>query len=115
MPPDAHRSINALQRLADVILQKSTKEVFGLTVTKALCQGKPTIGGDTGGIRLQVINFHTGFLVSTLEGVELRIRYLFHNQQKMPDIGHKSQQCVREYLTLMLGLQYGSENRIEWG
>ena len=61
-----------------------------------------------------MINFHTCFLVNTLEGVELSIRYLFHNQQKMQDMGLKSQQCVREYLTLILGLQYGPENRIEW-
>ncbi|MCF7972117.1 MAG: glycosyltransferase, partial [Methylococcaceae bacterium] len=125
LPPDAHRTINALQRLADVILQKSTKEGFGLTVTEALWKGKPVIGGDTGGIRLQVINFHTGFLVNTPEGAALRLRYLFHNPQKIKNMGLKSQQFVREnflltrqlreYLTLMLSLQFGSDNRIDLG
>ncbi|MDD5411275.1 MAG: hypothetical protein PHF31_07660 [Methylobacter sp.] len=57
LPPDSHRTINTLQRLANIVLQKSTKEGFGLTVTKASWKGKSAIGG----IRLQVINFHTGF------------------------------------------------------
>lgn len=65
LPSDAHLTINALQRSADVVVQKSTKEGFGLTVTEAMWKGKPVIGGDTGGIRLQVVNHHTGFLVST--------------------------------------------------
>jgi trehalose synthase len=123
LPPDAHRTINALQRLADIVLQKSTKEGFGLTVTEALWKGKPVIGGDTGGIRLQVINFHTGFLVNTPEGAALRIRYLFQQKQKMKEMGVKSKEFVREnflltrqlreHLTLMVSLQHGSGDRIE--
>ncbi|MGR9046703.1 MAG: glycosyltransferase [Gammaproteobacteria bacterium] len=125
LPPDSHRTINALQRLADIVLQKSTKEGFGLTVTEALWKGKPVIGGDTGGIRLQVVNFHTGFLVNTPEGAALRIRYLFNQTQKMREMGLKSRQFVREnflltrqlreYLTLMVGLHHGAEDRIELG
>ncbi len=123
LPPDAHRTINALQRLADIVLQKSTKEGFGLTVTEALWKGKPVIGGDTGGIRLQVINFHTGFLVNTPEGAALRIRYLFNQKQKAQEMGIKSREFVREnflltrqlreYLTLMVSLQHGAVDRIE--
>jgi trehalose synthase len=123
LPPDAHRTINALQRLADIVLQKSTKEGFGLTVTEALWKGKPVIGGDTGGIRLQVINFHTGFLVNTPEGAALRIRYLFNQKQKVQEMGVKSREFVREnflltrqlreYLTLMVSLQHGAVDRIE--
>ncbi|MDO9270159.1 MAG: glycosyltransferase [Methylobacter sp.] len=123
LPPDAHRTINALQRLADIVLQKSTKEGFGLTVTEALWKGKPVIGGDTGGIRLQVINFHTGFLVNTPEGAALRIRYLFNQKQKVQEMGIKSREFVREnflltrqlreYLTLMVSLQHGAVDRIE--
>ena len=115
LPPDAHRTINALQRLADIVVQKSTKEGFGLTVTEALWKGKPVIGGDTGGIRLQVINFHTGFLVNTPEGAALRIRYLFNQAQKMQEMGVKAKEFVREnflltrqlreHLTLMVLLQ----------
>ncbi|MGZ8239093.1 MAG: glycosyltransferase [Methylobacter sp.] len=125
LPPDAHRTINALQRLSDIVLQKSTKEGFGLTVTEALWKGKPVIGGDTGGIRLQVINFHTGFLVNTPEGAALRIRYLFNQKQKMQEMGIKSKEFVREnflltrqlreHLTLMVSLQHGAGDRIELG
>lgn len=123
LPPDAHRTINALQRLADIVLQKSTKEGFGLTVTEALWKGKPVIGGDTGGIRLQVINFHTGFLVNTPEGAALRIRYLFKQTQKIREMGLKGKEFVREnflitrqlreHLTLMVALQHGATDRIE--
>lgn len=123
LPPDAHRTINALQRLADIVLQKSTKEGFGLTVTEALWKGKPVIGGDTGGIRLQVINFHTGFLVNTAEGAALRIRYLLNQRQKMQEMGDKGKEFVREnflltrqlreHLTLMVALQHHTNNRIE--
>ena len=51
-------------------------------MTEALWKGKPVIGGDTGGIRLQVINHHTGFLVITPEGAALRIRYLLKNRDR---------------------------------
>jgi trehalose synthase len=123
LPPDSHRTINALQRLADIVMQKSTKEGFGLTVTEALWKGKPVIGGDTGGIRLQVINFHTGFLVNTPEGAALRIRYLFKQPQKIQEMGVKSKEFVREnflltrqlreHLTLMVSLQHSAVDRIE--
>jgi trehalose synthase len=111
LPPDAHRIINALQRGSDIILQKSVKEGFGLTVTEALWKSKPVIGGDTGGIKLQVINHHTGFLVNSPEGAALRIRYLYHNRDKMIEMGKEGKEFVREnflitrhlreYLTLM--------------
>jgi trehalose synthase len=64
LPSDSHRTINALQRISDIVVQKSTKEGFGLTVTEAMWKGKPVIGGEVGGIRLQVHNHHTGFLAS---------------------------------------------------
>jgi trehalose synthase len=123
LPADAHRTINALQRLSDIVLQKSTKEGFGLTVTEALWKGKPVIGGDTGGIRLQVIDFHTGFLVNTPEGAALRIRYLFNQKQKILEMGAKGKEFVREnflltrqlreHLTLLVSLQYGAVDRLE--
>jgi trehalose synthase len=123
LPPDAHRTINALQRAADIVLQKSTKEGFGLTVTEALWKGKPVIGGDTGGIRLQVINYHTGFLVNTPQGAALRIRYLLHQSEQIQQMGIKAREFVREnflltrqlreYMTLMVGLHNGATDRIE--
>jgi len=123
LPPDSHRTINALQRAADIVLQKSIKEGFGLTVTEAMWKGKPVIGGDTGGICLQVINFNTGFRVNTPEGAALRIRYLLRNSRKMEEIGEKAREYVREnflvtrhlreYLTLLTSLHFGCDERIE--
>jgi trehalose synthase len=57
---------------------------------------KPTIGGDRGGIRMQVTNHNTGFLVNTPEGAALRIRYLLHNQDKLLEMGLKAKEFVRE-------------------
>lgn len=123
LPPDSHRTINALQRVADIVLQKSIKEGFGLTVTEAMWKGKPVIGGNVGGIRLQVINHHTGFLVNTPEGAAHRIRYLLQNPQMINEMGHKGYHFVRdnflitrhlrEYLTLIIGLLYPDSDRIE--
>ena len=125
LPADAHRTINALQRASDLVLQKSLKEGFGLTVTEALWKGKPVIGGDTGGIRLQVIDHHTGFLVNTPEGAAMRIRYLFSNREKMDEMGRKAREFVREhflltrhlreYLTLMLTLTRSTGDRVDLG
>ncbi|MBN1417098.1 MAG: glycosyltransferase [Bacteroidales bacterium] len=123
LPPDAHRAINALQRGSDIIIQKSLKEGFGLTVTEGLWKGKPVIGGDTGGIKLQVINHHCGFRVSTPEGAAIRIRYLLKHPEIMESMGKNARQFVldnylitrqlREYLTLVVALLYGSEESIE--
>ncbi|MGD8590934.1 MAG: glycosyltransferase [Chromatiales bacterium] len=87
LPADAHREVNALQRAADIVVQKSLREGFGLTVAEAMRKGKPVIGGDVGGIRLQVINYHTGFLADTPEGAALRIRYLLQTGKNHRD-GH---------------------------
>lgn len=123
LPPDAHRAINALQRGSDIIVQKSLREGFGLTVTEGQWKGKPVIGGDTGGIRLQVINHHNGFLVNTPEGAALRIRYLLKHRDLLEAMGKKAHQFVlenflitrhlREYLTLMVALLHASNDRIE--
>ncbi|QJA05923.1 glycosyltransferase [Thermosulfurimonas marina] len=123
LPPTAHRTINALQRAADIVLQKSLREGFGLTVTEAMWKGKPVIGGATGGIRLQVVNHHTGFLVNTPEGAALRIRYLLFYEEKRQEMGHKAREFVRQnflitrhvrdYLALMLSICMGSPDRVE--
>lgn len=123
LPADANRTINALQRASDIVLQKSIKEGFGLTVTEALWKQKPVIGGNTGGIRMQVIDHHTGFLVNTPEGAALRIRYLLKKPDLMKKMGVKSKEFVREnflitrhlreYLTLIFAILHGKDERIE--
>ena len=87
LPPDAHRAINALQRSAIVVLQKSLKEGFGLTVTEALWKSKPVIGGACGGITIQVHDYHTGFLVHSPAGAAYRIRYLLRYAEKRQRMG----------------------------
>ena len=122
LPPDAHRIINALQRASTIVIQKSLQEGFGLTVTEAMWKGKPVIGGNVGGIRLQVHNHHTGFLVDTPEGASLRIRELMHRPETISSMGVTARRFVienfllnrhlREYLTLMLGLRRGLSNHL---
>jgi len=122
LPPDAHRTINALQRCSDIIIQKSTREGFGLTVTEGLWKGKPVIGGQVGGIVLQVINHHTGFLVNSPEGLAQRVRYLLNHRKVMKTMGDKGREFVREnflltrhlreYLTLMVGMRRGFSTRL---
>jgi trehalose synthase len=121
LPTDAHRTINALQRAADLILQKSLKEGFGLTVTESLWKKKPVIGGNCGGIRLQVINHHTGFLVDTPEGAAERIRYLLQTPRLMEEMGDKGHDFVRDnflitrhlrdYLALVISLFHPPHHR----
>jgi trehalose synthase len=116
LPPDAHRTINALQRSAIVVLQKSLREGFGLTVTEALWKGKPVIGGACGGITLQVHDYHTGFLVHSSAGAAYRIRYLLRYVEKrnrMGQIGHEFvrehfllTRHLRDYLTMLLCLDH---------
>jgi len=112
LPPDSHRDINALQRAADIIVQKSTREGFGLTVTEAMWKGKPVIGGAVGGIVLQIQDYHTGFLVHSPEGLAFRIRYLLHRPELARRLGGLAREFVRlhflvtrklrDYLTLMI-------------
>ncbi len=111
LPPDAHYEVNALQRAADIILQKSTREGFGLTVTEAMWKGKPVIGGAVGGIVLQLQDYQTGFLVHSPEGCAFRIRYLLHRPEMAKRMGELAKQFarnhflitrhLRDYLTLL--------------
>jgi trehalose synthase len=121
LPPDSHHEVNALQRAADVIVQKSTREGFGLTVTEAMWKGKPVIGGAVGGIVLQVRDYNTGFLVHSPEGCAFRIRYLLHRPEMARRMGHLAREFVRhhflitrklrDYLTLMI-LEENPHSRI---
>lgn len=109
--PDAHLEINALQRAATIVIQKSTKEGFGLTVAEAMWKGKPVIGGAAGGITVQVIDDVTGYLVYTAEGAAFRIRYLLNHPELIGRMGGAAREYVRrnflitrnlsDYLTLL--------------
>jgi trehalose synthase len=112
LPPTANIEINALQRASTIIVQKSIKEGFGLTVTEALWKGKPVIGGMVGGIPLQIKNKANGFLVHTVEGTAHAIKLLLANPLLAQKMGKNGQEFVRhnflltrhlkDYLTLFL-------------
>ena len=96
LPPTAHHEINALQRAAAIILQKSTREGFGLTVAEGMWKGKPVIGGFAGGITVQIIWGVTGYTVNSVEGCAFRIRYLLHNPDVATQMGRNAREYVRE-------------------
>ncbi|HYL80645.1 MAG TPA: glycosyltransferase [Candidatus Acidoferrum sp.] len=94
LPVDAHLEINALQRAAAVVLQKSTREGFGLTVAEAMWKGKPVIGGMAGGITVQILPDVTGYTVNSVEGAAFRIRHLLAN----PDVAARIGRIAREHV-----------------
>ncbi|MFZ5997021.1 MAG: glycosyltransferase [Nitrospirota bacterium] len=96
LPPFSDKDINALQRGATVILQKSLKEGFGLTVAEAMWKGKPVIGGATGGIPLQIVHGITGFLVHSVEGAAFRIRQFLNNPDMTKRMGEKGREYIRK-------------------
>jgi trehalose synthase len=96
LPPYSDKDINGLQRLATVVLQKSLKEGFGLTVSEAMWKGKPVIGGATGGIPLQITHGVSGFLVRSVEGAAFRVRQLLNNPGMAARIGRAGQAVVRD-------------------
>jgi trehalose synthase len=111
LPPDANLEINALQRVATIVLQKSLREGFGLTVAEAMWKGKPVIGGFTGGITVQLVYGVTGFTVNSVEGTAFRIHHLLDNPEVMARMGQDAREFVRrnflitrhlgDYLALM--------------
>jgi trehalose synthase len=89
------REINALQVGSDVIVQKSLREGFGLTVTEALWKSRPTVGGNVGGIRLQIADGETGFLVSSPTECAERINRLLADRQLADRLGRAGHEHVR--------------------
>jgi len=85
-----------LQRIADVVVQKSTKEGFGLVVTEAMWKEKAVIGGEVGGITIQLHNHRTGFLVNSIEGAAYRMRYLLNRPDVAKKIGQQAKEFVRQ-------------------
>jgi trehalose synthase len=105
LPNDAHLEINALQRASTIILQKSTKEGFGLTVSEGLWKGKPVIGGATGGIPLQILDGVTGYLVYSPEGAAFRARYLLNHPEAAAEMGRRGVEQVRQNFLLTRNLR----------
>lgn len=122
MPPLSDLEINALVRGSTVVLQKSLKEKFGLTVTEALWKRKPVVCTAVGGIKLQVINGVTGFLVHTVDSAASRTMQLLADQRLRDRLGangyeHVKQtflltRHVKDYLLVTLALDHPDENVI---
>jgi trehalose synthase len=87
--------VNALQTRAVVVLQKSLREGFGLTVAEAMWKGTPVIGGNVGGIRYQIENGMNGFLVSSIEEAAERIVELLEDRKLRDEMGKKARETVR--------------------
>jgi trehalose synthase len=96
LPPWCALEINALQRASTLIVQKSLKEGFGLTVTEALWKGKPTVAAAVGGIPTQVIHTLTGMLVHSVEGCAYQIRYLLTHPELALQMGKNGREHVKE-------------------
>jgi trehalose synthase len=117
LPPFSDKDINALQQMATVVLQKSLKEGFGLTVAEAMWKNKPVIGGAVGGIPLQIVHGVTGFLVHSPEGAAFRIRQLLNNQAMAKRMGEHGREYVRANFLITrqvrdyLAIWYSAENK----
>ncbi|MEM2364543.1 MAG: glycosyltransferase [Candidatus Bathyarchaeia archaeon] len=95
LPPRADLDINAIQRGSAVVLQKSLKEGFALTVSEALWKGRPVVGGNAGGIPMQIIDGVNGFLVSSVEEAAARVRFLLKNPRRAEEMGRAGIEHVR--------------------
>ncbi len=86
--------VNAFQRATDVALQKSLREGFGLSVTEALWKGVPVVGGNVGGIPLQVIDGTTGFLVNTVKEATEKTIHLLKHQEEARKMGERGREHI---------------------
>ncbi len=82
-----NREVNAFQSGAEIVIQKSIREGFGLTVTEALWKGKPVIGGNVGGIPLQIVEGQTGYLVNSVEACAARCIELLSDPARRAAMG----------------------------
>ena len=95
LPSDAHLDINALQRGATAVVQKSVKEGFGLTVAEAMWKGKPVVGGAVGGIAEQIQDGVNGYLVHSIEGCAHAIRQLLGDRSRRQAMGEAAREQAR--------------------
>ena len=100
LPPDAHLQINALQRAATIVLQKSVQEGFGLGAAEAMWKGKPVVGGSAGGLPQQIVYDVTGYTVHSVEGAAFRVRHLLNNPELIARMGAAGREHVRRSFLL---------------
>lgn len=95
LPPSSDVEINALQRGSTIILQKSLREGFGLTVSEALWKGKPTIAGAVGGIPLQITHKYSGILTYSIDGTARWIKQLINEPEYATKLGQNGREHIR--------------------
>ena len=94
LPPTSHIEINAIQRASTIIVQKSLKEGFGLTITEALWKEKPVIAGAVGGVPLQIKHEHSGILTSSIDETSYWMQRLLEE----PDFARKLGESGKSYV-----------------
>lgn len=114
IPSGSDIEINALQRVSTVVMQKSLKEGFGLTVTEALWKSKPVVASAVGGITLQIAHKYSGLLCHSIEGAAHAVKQLLQNAEYAKKLGENGREHVkqnflltrhvRDYLLLFLSL-----------
>lgn len=117
LPAYAPLEVNALQRASTIVIQKSLREGFGLTVSEALWKKKPVVASAVGGIPAQVIHKQTGLLAHSVEGAAYQIRFLLSHPEIAAKLGEAGHQHVKEnflitqklkrYLTIFLAFSNG--------
>lgn len=116
LPPSSDIEINALQRASTVILQKSLREGFGLTVSEALWKAKPVIASAVGGIPLQIAHKHSGILTCSVAGTAHYLKELLSDPEYAIKLGENGREHVKnnflitrhikDYLSLFISLYY---------
>jgi len=114
LPAWAPLEVNALQRASTIVIQKSLREGFGLTVSEALWKKKPVVASAVGGIPVQIIHKHTGLLSHSVEGAAYQIRFLLSHPEIAAKLGENGHEHVKEnflitqklkrYMTLFLAM-----------
>jgi trehalose synthase len=114
LPAWAPLEVNALQRASTIVIQKSLREGFGLTVSEALWKKKPVVASAVGGIPVQIIHKHTGLLAHSVEGAAYQIRFLLSHPEIAVKLGENGHEHVKEnflitqklkrYMTLLLAM-----------
>jgi len=117
--PHNDLEVNALQRASTVIIQKSIREGFGLTVTEALWKAKPVVACAVGGIPLQIKHKYSGLLCHSIEGAAFAIKQLLNNPEYAQTLGRNGREHVknnflltrhlRDYLLLFLAVFYDQD------
>ena len=119
LPPASDLEINALQRGSTLILQKSLREGFGLTVAEALWKAKPTIASAVGGIPLQITHKYSGILSHSIDGTAYWIKQLVNEPEYARRLGINGREHVKnnflitrhvkDYLLLFISLFHSGD------